>query len=1011
MEIETKMKINKAFFSLQILLLIVLPNKLSSQGIVLNEISSSNYSLIQDEDGDYEDWIELYNSGSQPINLNGYGLTDDSTNLLRWVFPDITIQVGEYRLIWASGKDRRPADGDGLSELHANFSIKSTGEETILSDTNGIRVDDMPAIEIPADLSYGRLPDGNDEYVLFQTPTPASENLDILYIGPCEEPEFSITEGFYTGSAVVSLSSATPGSSIYYSLDSSEPTEESIPFTGDISISKTSILRARAYSQDFLPSLIATKTYFIDEDFSFPVVSLTTDPYNLYDIDSGIFVYTNPYWESNLFQDWERPVNIQFFETDQNLGFNIDAGMKVHGGLTRGVAQKSIAVMTKSMFGDSKINYKFFEDKDISTFNNIVFRNSGNDFNRTLFRDCFMHSIIQDRMDLDLSATRPSISFLNGEYWGVRNLHEKMNEHFIAENNNIKPDNIDLLEYIHHNSEVQVVHGLADSFNSLIDYIGSNSLADNDHYEYVESQIDINNYIEYNVAQIYFDNSDWPGNNIKWWRKSYPAGKWRWLLFDTDFGFGLSPFGNETGDELLHYKHNTLLLATADNGDEWPNPPHSTFLFRSLLGNQVFQNRFINTFCDHLNTSFQADRVNDILDTYKALYEPEIERHRQSFSGGPGDWQTDVDVLSTFADNRVSYAYIHLMIQFGLQRGKMINLDVSDITKGDVGINSLLCSSYPWTGKYFPYVPVTVRAIPKPGFKFVEWSDGNTSLEREIDVQDITDLTAYFEISSFDPYDIMINEINYISSADFGTEDWVEFLNNSETTADISKWIFKDSDDTHIYSFPVGTFIQPKQGLVLCRDKTSFKFMQPDVKNLSGDMVFGFSSFGEVLRLYDSLNNLIDMVNYGVSSPWPDLLGMEGRTIQLVDTEKDNSLASNWRISNEIGGSPGKENTIPLNTPEFRKEVWGLSQNFPNPFSEQTHINYYVEEASNIRIVIFNLSGQIVKELVNQQHEPGSYSSNWNGINDSGDRVEAGIYFYQITTAGYQKTRKMILIK
>jgi len=989
--------------ALSIAILLLSLTGIKSQDLVINEVCSSNLFVISDEDGDYPDWIELYCSGSEPIHLNAFGLSDDTASPMKWALPDTILQPGEFLLIWASGKDRR---------LHTNFKLNSTGETLILATSNGeVRYElDLPGL--PPDLSFGRYPDGNGDWGIRINPSPSLPNNEDHPNGAAEFPVFSVPEGFYKDSISIFLSTSSSEDSIYFTQDGSVPTRTSHLFGDSIFLDTTATIRARAFISGLEPGAIATRTFFINESSTFSTFSLTTDPNNLYDQDSGIFVFWSPYYESNLFQDWERPVHVQFFDEDQQHGFSMDAGVKVHGGLTRNVYGKSLAIMARASYGQSKINYRVFTDKELEVFNNLVLRNSGNDYKWTMFRDCFMHSIIEDEMDLDLSSSRQTVVFLNGRYWGIRNIREKMNEHFLAGNYSIPPSKIDLLEYKHHNDEVQVVNGSADQFNELIQYIEGHDLAIPESFEYVTSQMDIYNYIKYLVAQIYFDNSDWPGNNIKWWRRSEPAGKWRWLMFDTDFGFSLSPFGNESGIELEHYKHNTLNIALQSDGEEWPNPPHSTFLFRSLLENTSFKHLFVNTFCDHLNTTFQTERILPILSGYKDLYAPEMERHHLD-NLTTGDWEADVEVVETFARERIPNMFTHLATRFGVRHGSPISLDVSDPEAGSVGINSIICMEYPWQGTYLSTVPVHIRAIPRPGYEFKGWSDGIDSIARSINVDEISSLTANFELATFDPQDVMISEINYRSSSLFDTEDWIELYNHSDVTGDLSGWVFKDSNDDHAFVIPENTIIEPKSTMVLCREIQNFKLLRSDLKNITGSFGFGLSSNGEAIRLFNTYESMIDHVVYGITDPWPELSDTGGMTLELINPELDNALASSWRSSTYNGGNPGEYkvgqhlSVLSDNSLQLHK----LGQNYPNPFSDQTTIYYEIGGETRVNISIYNLAGQLLSTLVERQHSPGSYSCIWDGTNASGMKLRGGVYLYRISTADYQETRRMILLK
>lgn len=888
------------------ILLLFLAGSLYSQNLIINEFVSSNFSTISDEDGDYEDWIEIYNAGDDPVDLKGFGLSDNSNNIAKWVFPAWVIQPGEYLVVWASGKDRKPVQGErvpGIARqmyrdisgtsvgnlinhprfpdhpsfeevltdlfeaprniadnygqrlhgyikppvtgnytfwiasddnghlllstdhrpenavkiaevvdwtnprqwnkypgqqsqeiflaeghyyyisalmkegigndnlavrwqlpggtiespipasrvymqellLHTNFRISADGEPLILSDAAGNIIDRVDPVEVPTDISFGRYPDTGNEWAYFYQPTPGAPNSDHIYLGRALIPQFSVNSGVYQNTFEVEITAPDEGGDIFYTTNSTEPTRQSNRYTEPLQIDKTTIVRARVFAGDLQPSAIATATYLMNENYTFPIVTVTTDPKNLYDRHHGMFVWSDPYWESNLFQKLERPANIAFFETDGSLGFSIDAGIRVHGGLTRGNPAKALAIMARNAYSTNSINYRLYDDKEIESFKNFVLRASGNDTHWTMFRDCMIHSLIHGRMDLEMSASRPAIVFLNGEYFGIRNIREKINEHYIAANVGIDdPETIDQLEYAHISDQVLICNGSADRFNQLIEYIHQHDLGIKENYEYVASQVDIDNFIQYNVAQIYFDNSDWPGNNNKWWGTE--ERKWRWLLFDTDFGFGLTPFGNETGDGLLKYKHNTLRLATATDGGSWPNPPHSTFLLRSLLKDESFRHQFINTFADHLNTSFLPARVDSIITAYQQIYEPEIMKHRAMFSRPVSvtldHWKRDIQVMRDFGNNRPPHVRQHIRDYFNIERTISIHLDVNMPEGGHIRVNSIeltttiqpgkpgfpwvdgmgqISIEYPWSGNYFHNIPIELEAKAYPGYTFSHW--------------------------------------------------------------------------------------------------------------------------------------------------------------------------------------------------------------------------------------------------------------------------------------------------
>jgi hypothetical protein len=570
-----------------------------------------------------------------------------------------------------------------------------------------------------------------------------------------------------------------------------------------------------------------------------------------------------------------------------------------------------------------------------------------------------------------------------------------------------------MLEFIPYDGNVKVLKGKSDAWLQMIDYIGSHNLADSAYYSIVGAQVDIKNFISYEVAMIYFDNGDWPGNNIKWWRPNNPAGKWRWILFDTDFGFGLSPFGTETGEQLLHYKHNTLAMATASTGASWPNPPYSTFLLRNLLKNRKFKEQFINTFCDYLNTAFQASVVKEKISKLENDLAPEIQRHHQRFAESAGNWTNDIQVMNTFADLRVDYVFTHIKLKFALQAPKVISLDVSDTSQGRIQINTQVLRSYPWNGRYFTGIPVTITAMPEPGHQFTGWDDGNKSLTRVIDLLTDQSYTAYFtEVTANNDSAIVINEINYKSAANLDTKDWVEFYNNSDVTVDISGWLFRDDDDQHAYVFPSPTAVQPYDYFVLCRDAQAFKLLNPEVKHISGDIGFKLSSSGDVLRLYNAGGTLIDRVSYGSISPWPDLTLSEGSTIELIDPGMDNAMPYNWKSGGKTGGSPGAGNSGIIVTDirkHYGKEV--NLENYPNPFHDVTTITWHMAESAHVTLSVINMMGQTVNVLSDQSQPAGTYEIEWNGTDGTGTDLPSGIYICRLSTDKVQISRRLMLIR
>jgi len=267
-------------------------------------------------------------------------------------------------------------------------------------------------------------------------------------------------------------------------------------------------------------------------------------------------------------------------------------------------------------------------------------------------------------------------------------------------------------------------------------------------------------------------------------------------------------------------------------------------------------------------------------------------------------------------------------------------------------------------------------------------------------------LSILFASSSYSQT-IVINEINYNSAAAVDTEDWIEIFNNSSTNVDISGWIIKDSNDDNEFIFEASTILNAGAYLVIVRDLTDFKVVFPNVTNVVDSIDFNFSNAGELVRLYNSSDVLIDQVEYDDVSPWPTEPDGNGPTLELIDPDLDNSLATSWGVSSG-NGTPGSQNSVSVSNEEenFAQTTFRLTQNYPNPFNPSTNISYSISEPGNVNLDVFDLLGQRVAILVNEVQSIGSYDINFDASN-----LTSGIYIYRITNAGQTLTRRMTLIK
>ncbi len=782
------------------------------------------------------------------------------------------------------------------NHLHTNFKLNADGETLLLFNASGDLIDSVTFKSIATDISFGRKPDGTADWVYFSAPTPSMPNQTEGFSSQSGEVIFSIPGGAYTTNQEVSLTTGQSIDSIYFTTDGSSPSSSGTKYNGSpITLTKTTSIRAQVINDNALPGPIVTQTFLIENNHTIPVVSITTDPINLWDNQEGIYVLgpnaqpNLPYFGANFWEDWEKPVHIELIDTQGEVALSQDVGMKIFGAWSRANAQKSFSIHARNSYGDNTLSYKFFDQLDMGRFSSIILRNSGNDWNNTMFRDAFLTSLFHP--EVDKQAYQPAVVYINGEYWGIQNIREKVNEDFLASHHGLNPDDITILEL-----NAEAVEGDEGEYVALIEYVSSHNLSESEYYNYVASKIDIPNFIQYQIGNIFIDNKDWPGNNIKYWKSTAPGSKWRWIAYDTDFGFAI--WGENPN-------HNMLNFALESNGPGWPNPPWSTLLLRKLIQNEGFKQQFVNAFADQLNTSWQSSNLISSINEISSNIESEIGDHLNRWDGNLGYWNSQIENLKTYANARPNHVITHLRSRFSL--GTQYNLSIeADSSEGHVRLNTLTLNTFPWQGSYFSQMPVELDALPKAGYRFVRWEGDLTSTDQKIQITltEDTEMIAVFEPSN-ELNAIVINEINYNPSEAFDTKDWIELYNKSNETINLTGWQLTDDNDENTFSFE-NTSIASHEYLVICRDKALFDSFHPNTAAL-GDFNFGLSSGGDCVRLYNSAGVLTDEVCYQVEVPW--LLASEGQTLALKNPYLDNSLPDNWYLLGG-NGNPGEENIL-----------------------------------------------------------------------------------------------------
>ena len=733
-----------------------------------------------------------------------------------------------------------------------------------------------------------------------------SQNPNIVQ--PYEPPplavEFLPQSGFYADSVHIQLLS--PGAKIYYTTDGTEPRPIAAHrYTVPFSVNETTPVRAIALMTGEV-SHVFSATYFINEpEPTFPVVSLSVTPSLLFDPVRGLFrkgtnVIDSLWYKpgANFWSRQEINCNFEFFETNGESVWENATGFRLFGGMSRLLRQKSISITARSRYGDKRIRHKVFGKKGFKKYKHLVLRNSGSDFGRSHFRDALMTHLVKD-WNLDVQDYRPAHVYLNGKYWGIYNLREKINRYFIAKHHGVHKDSIDLIEH-----RLTRKSGNTKHYRELLNFLRKNDLSNPANYAYVQSQMEVDNFMDLQIAQIYFDNQD-AGGNIRFWRPQTPDGRWRWILYDTDWGFSLN--------ESKAFRNNSLEFHTEPYGPNWPNPPWSTFILRKLLENRHFEQEFTARFCDYLNEDLTEAHVIATIDKFYKNLLPEMPRHLERWKLKRKYWEQEVEKLKEFANARPRYMRKFLKEKFDLGEERIVNVQVDH--GGKVIINEHIKAREHFSGKYFEKMLLRLRAKPDLGYRFVRWEgEGALSESPELLLEldrPIWDIRCVYE--KFDhPLDgkVIINEV---SCNNRQSKDWVEIYNNSKERVNLKGWVLADQKNK--FKFP-HYILPPKGYVVVCQDSSKFLKVHPQVQSLIAGLSFGLNKRAETIQLFSPETAAVDSLSWELE-PMDSVFSYD-----LLLPDLDNGNSGNWELV--MGnGTPGAANQYYLiSSIQARRDLW-----------------------------------------------------------------------------------------
>ncbi len=821
----------------------------------INEFQASNISTILDPTGNYREWIEIYNSGNTSVNLEGYFLSTDLSNPFYREITNVQINANSFAIIWLDKSEDDPC---------CEFQLEMDGGEVGLFSPSGELLDSVRFQLQYLDVAFGRSPDGSNHWAYFDTPTPAAPNNTIAIENNTlsEEVIFSLEGGFHDGNQLLELSSGSNDGDIRYTLDGSWPTPSSLNYSVPIQLTSNGVIRARLYQNGMLPGPVTTKTYILNDSSSIPVVSIVTDAKHFFDDKTGIYVegtngVTGKCMEDpvNWNREWERPANIEYFTKEGMSVINQVAGVRIHGGCSRIWDYKSIAVIARHKYGDNSLSYQFFSSKEVDSFKSLVFRNSGGDAYYSMLRDGFMQTLLMGNIDVDCQGYQPANVFLNGEYWGILNVREKINEHHPASNYNLDSDDIDMLEREKYLLYKEVVHGSGEHYEALINFIKENSVSIEANYEYVKTQMDVDEFMNYFLTEIYFENEDWPNNNVKYWRPHVEGGKWRWLLYDTDMGWDLVPRSNNSVEEAT-------------------NTGNPSRLINELLESDEFRDEFIQRMAGFINTTFNPINVVPIYDSIKGQLDKEIERHISRWNRPrPDSYENHTEnIIPKFTQERPNIVRGHVRDFFGISGMYTLFADVNNPDEGYIKASEVILPAN-FSGSYFDDIPLRLIAIPHSGYTFSHWEGASNSDSESIylDVSNDATIRAVFK-PDLPMSKVYINEVcasNESMGADnFGQfEDWIEIYNDNDTDVNLAGWYLSDSVGLATkFRIPTGqadlTTVRANDYLIIWCDK--------DIRQGPLHSSFKLKREGEVVTLVQQIDqklHYVDSIHYPQLQP------------------------------------------------------------------------------------------------------------------------------------------------
>ena len=722
--------------------------------LVINEIMQSNVECIMDDIKEFPDsWVELYNPTDAVINLKDYKIGTKLKESKAWQLPDMSVAAKGFVIIYCD------KEGKEDNRLHADFRLESGKGCVVYLFTNKEIVDSLPYVDgkpmvkMPApDVAFGRKTDGASEWGYQLTPTPGKANTgeickakQILGAPVFSVPGRVVNYGQKSVSVELSLPEGAPKEAyITYTTDGSEPTATDKKYTEAFHITKSTAIRAKVFCEGWLSPLSTAQSYiFHARKMTVPIFSIQTDDRYLNDKEIGLFANNNSKEDKKL-HDWRRPVNVEFFpEEGAPSAINQPGETRIQGGQSRANALKSMVFYANKRFDPDhkRYSYEFFPDQKpgVTEFKSFSLRDGGNDFGDLYFRDLIIQRTMGPNVDLDWQAGHTAVLYINGEYMGMLNIRERSNEDNIYSNYDGLED-VDEIEIAHEreNNQDLFIEELKEgddvfyqAFKEFYSQKG-HTLA-----EY-EEWMDVSEYLNIMVMNLFYGNIDFPGNNIVFWRPNDDAKvdlpkRWRFIVKDTDFGLGL--YGRKSDYNTIDLLYNP----SKHPDDNWAFTEPATRLVKNMLEDPDILNMFIDKCCVYMGDFMNAKGTGATIDAIKDEALDEFVAHRAKYPTWGGNSRDEINNkfndakkwLAGYTEQgwwgqsttylpRTDYFLQHMSTQWNL--GTAVKLTINK-TEQDVAItvNDIKLSGKTFEGKFFPNRELVITGTAPEGKVVTGW--------------------------------------------------------------------------------------------------------------------------------------------------------------------------------------------------------------------------------------------------------------------------------------------------